>query len=280
MPALARATTVAGLPATLLQLPQGDQLTVVHHGAQVLSWVSGGRERLYLSPRSHLDGERPIRGGIPVCFPQFNLRGPLPKHGFVRQLPWTPQAPHLHDDAAHLSFALAHGAATRAYWDHAFEARLQIELRPGQLQVALCVHNLDARPLAFTGALHSYLAVQDIAQTALQGLAGRAEWDAVRDQHGHGAETLRFGDEFDRVYSAAPAPLTLHDGAQRLRIAQDEAWANTVVWNPGAARCAQMDDMPTDAWHHFVCVEAAQVHQPITIAPGEVWQAAQQLQLA
>ena len=126
MPALARATTVAGLPATLLQLPQGDQLTVVHHGAQVLSWVSGGRERLYLSPQSTLDGLSAIRGGIPVCFPQFNQRGDLPKHGFARNLPWQVNTPHLHADRAHLALSLQDSASTRQWWNQAFEDRKSV----------------------------------------------------------------------------------------------------------------------------------------------------------
>jgi glucose-6-phosphate 1-epimerase len=65
-------------------LPQGDSVFVAEQGAQVLSWQAGGRERLYLSPTSACDGTMAIRGGIPVCFPQFNQRGTLPKHAFAR----------------------------------------------------------------------------------------------------------------------------------------------------------------------------------------------------
>ncbi|MFX6031775.1 hypothetical protein ABTE99_19565, partial [Acinetobacter baumannii] len=71
------------------QLPSGDVAIVALQGAQVLSWVmADGVERLYLSPRSVFDGHTAIRGGVPVCFPQFNQRGPLAKHGFARNLPW------------------------------------------------------------------------------------------------------------------------------------------------------------------------------------------------
>ena len=73
-----------GLPTHKLTLPCGDSLRVALHGAHVLSWVSQGRERLYLSPHSVMDAHAAIRGGVPVCFPQFNQRGPLPKHGFAR----------------------------------------------------------------------------------------------------------------------------------------------------------------------------------------------------
>jgi len=276
-PATCRATVVRGLPATELQLACGDRVVIAQHGAQVLSWVAAGRERLYLSPRSVMDGQAAIRGGIPVCFPQFNQRGPLPKHGFARQLPWTAHAPKLQADAAHLALSLNDSAATRRWWDQAFEARLLVALSPGALQVELALRNTDTKALAFTGALHSYFAVDDIGQVHLNGLGGRAEWDAVADRHGTGADALRFAGEFDRVYSAAPPGCALHDGPHRLTIEQDMDWAQTVVWNPGEGKCAQLADMPADGWRHMLCVEAAQVYEPITLAPGDFWQGGQRL---
>src|SRR5574343_363430 len=279
MSATCRDVTFAGLPATELQLPCGDRLVVARHGAHVLSWVAAGRERLYLSPRSVMDGKAAIRGGIPVCFPQFNQRGKLPKHGFARNLPWTVQPARLDVEQAHLVLSLADNAATRAWWPQAFEARLMIALAPGALTVELAVRNTDIQPLAFSGALHTYLAVSDVALVCLRGLGGRAEWDAVADRHGTGADGLRFEGEFDRVYTAAPSGYALQDGAQTLTIEQDLDWAHTVVWNPGADKCATLVDMPEDGWRQMLCVEAAQVYEPITVAPGDFWQGAQRLSL-
>lgn len=275
--ATCRELLFAGLPATELQLPCGDRLVVAHHGAHVLSWVSGGRERLYLSPQSVMDGHAAIRGGIPVCFPQFNQRGDLPKHGFARNVSWTPKPAKLEADRAHLALSLADSAATRQWWDQRFEALLLIELTPGALQVELVVRNTDSKPLLFTGALHSYFAVSDVAQARLLGLGGSAEWNAVTDGHATAAPELRFVGEFDRVYSAAPAGYELLDGPHTLSIEQDMDWTQTVVWNPGAAKCASLSDMPADGWQHMLCVEAAQVYEPICIAAGDFWQGAQRL---
>ena len=275
--ATCRELLFAGLPATELQLPCGDRLVVAHHGAHVLSWVSGGRERLYLSPQSVMDGHAAIRGGIPVCFPQFNQRGDLPKHGFARNVSWTPKPAKLEADRAHLALSLGDSAATRQWWGQRFEALLLIELTPGALQVELVVRNTDNKPLLFTGALHSYFAVSDVAQARLLGLGGSAEWNAVTDGHATAAPELRFVGEFDRVYSAAPAGYELLDGPHALFIVQDMDWTQTVVWNPGAAKCASLSDMPADGWQHMLCVEAAQVYEPICIAAGDFWQGAQRL---
>ena len=270
-----------GLPSVCTVLPGGDSLRVLLHGAQVVSWVAGGRERLFLSSRSKFDGRAAIRGGVPVCFPQFNQRGPLPKHGFARNLLWQlTREPELLGEHARVSLRLTDSATTRALWPQGFEANLTLDLQPGQLQLSLAVTNTDAAPLAFTGALHTYLAVDDIAQVQLQGLQGQTEWDALTDQHRPAASTLRFAGEFDRVYEAAPEPLRLQDGSSALWIAQSASWAQTVVWNPGAEKGAALADMPPDGYQHMLCVEAAQVMQPITLAPGASWLGWQRLRVA
>lgn len=276
-----RQVTHAGRPAFELQLPCGDRLLLAEQGAQVLSWIGGGRERLYLSPRSAVDGQTAIRGGIPVCFPQFNQRGPLPgpKHGFARTLPWVAEPAQLQASEARLRLVLRDSERTRAWWPHAFEALLDVALAPGSLDIALTVRNTQAQAWAFTGGLHTYLAVDDIAQVCLQGLGGCPEWDAVADHHATALPELRIAGEFDRVYTVGAGHCELQDGSNRLTIVQSKSWAHTVVWNPGASRCAALADMPEDGWRHMLCVEAAQVFEPITLAPGASWQGNQRLQL-
>jgi glucose-6-phosphate 1-epimerase len=278
--ATGRETTFAGLPAVELALPQGDTLRVMLHGAQVLSWVSCGQERLYLSPKSTMDGQAAMRGGVPVCFPQFNQRGPmaerLPKHGFARNLPWQADAPVLNHDSAQLCLHLQDNARTLAWWPQAFALQLVITLRPGALRIGLNVHNTDVHPLAFSGALHTYLAVPDVTRAQLRGLGGQAEWDAVANTHASAADTLQFAAEFDRVYAASPQALRLND---HLYIQQSASWANTVVWNPAQALCQSLADMPEDGWRHMLCVEAAQVYEPITLPAGERWEGWQRLAL-
>ena len=55
-----------GQPCYRLTLTNGDSVLVAQHGAHVVSWVCGGRERLFLSPNTVWDGRAAIRGGIPV----------------------------------------------------------------------------------------------------------------------------------------------------------------------------------------------------------------------
>ena len=73
------------LPTATMSHPSGASCEIVLTGAHVTSWkTADGVERLFMSSASQFGAGAAIRGGIPVCFPQFSGRGPLPKHGFVR----------------------------------------------------------------------------------------------------------------------------------------------------------------------------------------------------
>ena len=268
-----------GQPCRRIRIACGDTVLVALQGAHVLSWVSGGRERLFLSPANHWDGHTAIRGGIPVCFPQFNARGNLPRHGFARNLPWQAAQPLEQADHAQLDCTLTADDHTRAIWPQAFEAHLRVSITPGQLQVTLSVDNQGPTPLSFSGALHTYLALDDIGQARLTGLGGQAEWDALTDARAPADAALRFAGEFDRVYAAAAAPLLLADGALRIEIAQSPQWADTVVWNPGQIKCAGMADMTPDGFSRMLCVEAAQVFHPVDVPAAGRWQGWQRLRV-
>jgi glucose-6-phosphate 1-epimerase len=279
-----------GQPAVVMQLAAGDTVVVALQGAQVLSWqTADGTERLYLSPKAAFDGKSPIRGGIPVCFPQFNQRVldgcVLAKHGFARTLPWTVRSVDCEAQSALAVFTLSHDALPeelRLDWPHHFEAQLDVALTPAQLRVTFNVRNTGAHTWPFALALHSYLGVTDITQTRLQGLQGVPFWDAVA--HGdnrkaigeQGDVLLGFVGETDRVYQRVPAALQLLQPDGKLRIEQSAAFSETVVWNPGAKLCAQLADLPDDGYRRMLCVEAAAIDHAVALAPGQCWHGWQQ----
>lgn len=268
-----------GQPALQATGADGSTLTVALHGAQLLSWKTfDGVERLYLSPRAVFDGQAAIRGGVPICCPQFNQRGALPKHGFMRNLPWVFHATDTAGDA--ITLALRDSEASRALWPHAFEARLEATLAPGSLRIALHLANTGEAAWSFTAALHSYLRVDDIDAVRLEGLQGAARWDAVRDlRFVEEAAALRFASEFDSVYAAPARPLRLAQPGGVMEIAQSASCTETVVWNPGAVLSAKLSDMPDDGFRHMLCVEAAAIDAPVHLAPGARWTGWQQLRV-
>ena len=269
----------AGQPCVRLRLDADNHLLVALHGGHLLSWVALGAEQLYLSPRSLLDGRSAIRGGVPVCFPQFNERGPLPKHGFARNLPWVARGATAQASAVQLTLTLDSSPTTLALWPHDFRLQLTLTLAPGRLALDVSVDNTGTAPLSFMLALHTYFRVADITQTRVDGLDGCASWDSLVDVHSHQHGAIHFTGEFDRVFSAAAAPLQFTDGHKTVQVAQSASLGNTVVWNPGAAKCATLADMPLDGFVQMLCIEAAQIDTPVTLAVGARWTGGQHLTL-
>ena len=258
-------------------LPQGDSVFVAQQGAQVLSWQAGHRERLYLSPTSVCDGTTAIRGGIPVCFPQFNQRGTLPKHGFARNMAWRLRAEQ--SQGAEQVFELSDNAQTQALWPFQFKAQLKVSLDANSLKVQLTIFNVGHQTLSFTGALHTYFAVNQIDQVSLNGQVNQPEWNAVKDTHQECQGQLTFKTEFDRVYDVLTEKQptwVLQEGHQQLNITQSPSWGQSVVWNPGAEKCSQLSDMPALGYQHMLCVEAARVTSSIEVPPSQQWEAWQQ----
>jgi glucose-6-phosphate 1-epimerase len=98
----------------------------------------------------------------------------------------------------------------------------------------------------------------------------------------HAQGQLRFDAEFDRVYDVSThtqPTWTLPDGAASLQISQSPSWGQSVVWNPGADKCAQLTDMPTQGYQRMLCVEAARVTSAIEVPPAQTWTGWQPLKL-
>jgi glucose-6-phosphate 1-epimerase len=275
---------LGGLPKLVLEAADGARVELHLHGAHVTSWVpAGGRERLFLSERSTFAPGHAIRGGVPVIFPQFSDQGPLPRHGFARSALWEQvdsAAAHPSSGAtlATAALRLRHSEASRAVWPHAFDARLTVRVGGARLEIELVVRNTGEQPLAFTGALHSYLRVADVADVAVLGLAGVR----YRDQTAGGAErvdggpALRVTGEVDRVYLDVPGPVTVREPAGAVTCGAD-GFPDLVVWNPGPVKAAALADLEPGGHRRMLCVEAAVVGAPVRLASGERWTGRQTL---
>lgn len=261
---------------------EGGRVIIALQGAQVLSWqTAGGREIFYLCPDSAADGHTAIRGGVPICFPQFNMRvlgdSALPKHGFARNQLWSPLDTLQSEDTVEAGLTLSSSKSTLALWPHSFTAMARIRLEADRLRIGFELRNTGSIAWPFALALHSYFQVDDALSAELNGLEQLQYWDAVR--HFQEPERrltqpsgpVKFDGETDRVYEGAPAPLTLQHTGGSVRISQSASLPETVVWNPGATLCAAIGDMPADGWRRMVCVEAASINQPRLLAPGESW---------
>ncbi len=266
-----------GQPALRLTAADGAQATVLLYGAQVVSWrPAGDQERLYLSPQALAGDGQPVRGGIPVVFPQFSMLGPLPQHGFARTALWQ-HTEHAERDGVAIAVLRLEPSAASAAWPHAFECELTVAVGGLTLDVELAVGNTGDAPFSFTAALHSYLRVDDVRRARLDGLYGALCRDRVSGaEYRQEIDPIQFVGEIDRIYLDVEQPLSLSSAAGRLALAQ-EGFADVVVWNPGEAKARAIADLPDDGWLEFVCVEAAAIARPVTLAAGESWAGRQSL---
>lgn len=267
-----------GIEALRLNGPRGVSAIVSKQGAQLLSWVTAdGRERLFLSDKAVFDGSVAIRGGVPVCFPQFSSLGELPKHGFVRTRPWSVSARRTGDDYALVTLECTDDETTRSLWPHSFVAELTVMLETDRIDLELAVTNTGGAPFEFTGALHSYLRVVQVEDVTLEGLHGHDYQDAVEEGRivrETGTELI-IEKEMDRAYHDVRRPQYLKAGNLSLGI-QAQGFPDVVVWNPWVDRCAELKDMPADGWRHMLCVEAAAT-RPVSLPAGEEWYGRQTL---
>jgi len=268
-----------------LTSPDGAEARLSLQGGHLLSWLpAGAGEQLYLSPRSEFVAGKAIRGGVPVCFPQFAERGPLPKHGFARTLLWELVSLDQGKDDALAVLRLRDSEATRPLWPHAFELELSVRVGGRVLDIELACENTGDTPLSFTTALHTYLRVGDLDAVSVEGLSGLRYFDSIKQ-----AEALQRMDllltgekgvlDLDRIYfGVKERPLVVTEDRRQVVITQ-QGFDDAVLWNPGPERCAKLPDMPPEGWSEMLCVEAATVGIPVQLPPGETWVGRQSLNL-
>jgi glucose-6-phosphate 1-epimerase len=251
------------LPFLLIQTDR-CRARLTPYGGQLCEWAPVGQAApvLFLSPRSEFAAGRAIRGGVPICFPWFGAHPSdptKPAHGFARVRTW--QVADISRDHAEVRVALslASDAGTRALWNAAFAASLTVSLGE-RLEMTAEIENTGDGIIAYELALHTYLAVGDVAAIRIRGLEGTRfvdKADGMKEKIG-GAEPLAIVGETDRVYLDTTATCTVDDPVlrRRIRIAKQHALA-TVVWNPGPDKARSMPDIGEETWRRFVCLETA-----------------------
>ena len=245
------------------------------HGAHVSHFQPRGEQPvLWMSAHSLFEAAKPIRGGVPLCWPWFGPHASdaaLPAHGFVRSRAWTlVETATLHDGRTRIVLTLASDPSTLALWPHAFVLRFTITIGR-TLELDLRVDNPGEQPFSCAEAFHTYLTVGDVRQIRISGLAGTTYVDKVRQaQRFSDQGDLAISAETDRVYLGTSAPCVVHDPllARRLVVAKDGSRA-TVVWNPWIAKAQAMKDFGDDEWPGMVCIETVNaLDHAVTVPAG------------
>lgn len=268
---------------TLSHHPAGQPLLTVDNGyaraeislfgAHVLSYQRHDEPAsIWLSDKAVLDGSKPIRGGIPLCWPWFGpaparVGSSKPSHGFARTSLWTLDGVSDHGDGTLVHLSLRDNEATRQLWPHAFELELDV-LVGKELALVLTTRNTGKEPLVYGGALHTYLQISAPEAVSVSGL-GEPYADKLTGQNGQQQGALPLNGPLDRVYWQPDAQVSIQDGERQTRVVSGNH-DSVVVWTPWLEGASAMADMSDDGYRTMLCVEAAIANEAgVTVAPDE-----------
>ncbi|KAJ6854065.1 putative glucose-6-phosphate 1-epimerase [Iris pallida] len=136
-PAVEVVKGVNGLDKVVLREVRGSSAEVYLYGGHVTSWKNDhGEELLFVSSKAIFKPPKAIRGGIPICFPQFGSHGTLEQHGFARNKLWSidtdpPPFPVNSSGKAFVDLILKPSEEDAKLWPHSYEFRLRVTLGPG-----------------------------------------------------------------------------------------------------------------------------------------------------
>lgn len=222
---------------------------VALQGAHLFSWqpTHAQQEVLWTSEIEPFKTGNAIRGGVPICYPNFGagLDGKqTPSHGFARISLWELVDCAVEADGVRLVLQLLPYAKVEMQLGKTCQIHFtQLSNQPSQL------------------ALHSYFNLAEITQTEVSGLPTRC-FDALT-QSEQAVETPRkIAENVDCIYSLEQPISVIHDHghARQIEIEHHNA-SEMVLWNPWHK---PMSGMSETGYQTMVCVETARIHRLLT----------------
>ncbi|MER2492057.1 D-hexose-6-phosphate mutarotase [Catenovulum sediminis] len=226
-------------------------------GAHLIEFeVKGKAPLLWVSPKVAYKQNKAIRGGVPICFPWFGenqFDKSKPSHGFVRASNWQLKEVQASDQSAKLKFAFSSNEQTKALYPYDFDAEYTISLSD-KVELELSCKNLSSEIMPVSFALHSYHPIEDLATVSVTGLHNTTFLDNTMNYQAHIQQgPVTFPSEIDRIYLNVASEQVIQT-ATPIALRSDSC-NSAIVWNPGPAKAASMNDLGEENYTRFVCVE-------------------------
>lgn len=246
---------------------------IAQKGATLISWIPNGMEDIiWLSPYSSIEDNKPIRGGIPVCFPWFGpnrQHSNWPLHGFVRDKEWRIiKITNKHDySEAILEIESKEIDNKFGYGD--FHIQIKFELNR-QLRIGLSIQNLDIKEFSFEVGLHTYFKANP-SEVVFPELLGKRFYDKIDGYKlKTNTEPLVFKKEEERAdfYMDMPDSFCMYLKNKTITL-RNKSFDSLVFWNPGEINGNKNIEIQ-EYWNSFVCMESANcLDNKLTLAPGQ-----------
>jgi len=249
----------------------GAEAHLYLHGAHVLHYQPAGQQAvLWQSEASWFEPGKPIRGGIPVCWPWFGAHPTEPDqpyHGFVRVREWEPVSTSATEESTIATLQFPASGCPQG-----ISLQLRVELND-QLSVSLITANKSGADFKFSEALHSYFSIRDIRSVFILGLEDQGYLDSLYRGSSPQKQSgpVSFSAETDRIYIDTPNTCTIVDEVFKRSIhIQKVNSLSTVVWNPWIDKSIRMPDFGDREFMNMLCLETANCGpDAVTLASGE-----------
>ena len=262
-----------GLPLVKIRTPWSTA-EIYLLGAHVTGFQKNGEPPLiFMSAKSYFATGKPIRGGVPICFPWFGNRDGEPSHGFVRLAEWqlvkTAAAP---DGTMTVTLALP-PVSGREAWKN---LRVEFVVTVGETLTMELIAANDAGgdTLEIEGCLHTYFHVGDISAVSITGLQNAPFNDFAAGAGGarkmENDALLLINKETNRIYPDNTAAVEIRDEKLKRTIRVEKFNSkSTVVWNPWTTQ-KMPEDFDQAEHRQMVCVESGNVKQnKLSLTPGK-----------
>ena len=231
-------------------------------GAHVISYKKANSEDiLWMSDQSYMEYGKPIRGGIPVCWPWFgphpDKERKLPSHGLGRIALWdVKEKTECPDGSSKLVLTLPGSRLPDEF--SALDAEIEI-IVGSSLKMNLKTTNNGEKDYDLTQALHTYFNVSDAEAITVEDLDSLVYLDTVTNEYGIQYGPLKIDREIDRIFRTCGSTRIIDPGFNRIIHIDKYGSNSTVVWNPWIDKSKRMPDFGDEEYHTMLCVEAAKV---------------------
>ena len=278
--------------------------TLLLQGAQLIEFAPKNRANsqatskqsnnlLWLSDTVEYKQGKPLRGGIPICWPWFgNLdknptaiqnqvlnkiknKSSVSAHGFARSMPWKVVSIIESCHQVEVILALTSNEQTKALWPFEFNLEAHFVFS-AQLELELKTLNTGDIPFSFSQALHTYLPTEDIKKTYIHNAHNARYIDALDHwQEKQQVGRIGFSEETDRLYFF-PEQIGMNHFNLRVESPNQQLHVNTehsrsaVIWNPWINKSLGLSQFSPEDYKYMLCIESANVMSDcITLPPQQ-----------
>ena len=239
-------------------------------GAHVISYQkANSSDILWMSEKSYMEYGKPIRGGIPVCWPWFgpfaDAERKLPSHGLARISVWdVKEKSECADGSSKLVLSLPGSRLPDEF--SALDAELEI-IVGASLKMNLKTTNNGEKDFALTQAMHTYFNVNDCTKLRVEGLKNTSYINKVAGGiEEKQLDDVRIDREVDRIFMDTTADCTLVDEVSNREIVISKKGSkSTVVWNPWVKKSIAMPDFGDEEYHTMICVETVNAGKDVIV---------------